>query len=129
MYEQALGIVRQKLEEEKDSSSQPSGLVKDMLSLDSEATQSSLERPLEIENIVWKRLLKRLWGVVHLEVQNKEDIFKLQGKKSVAAWDDFKGITEMYFNLLKDIFSDIYRDKKPLSSELVCENAVRALSS
>ena len=129
MYEQALGIVRQKLEEEKDSSSQPSGLVKDMLGLDSEATQSSLERPLEIENIVWKRLLKRLWGVVHLEVQNKEDIFKLQGKKSVAAWDDFKGITEMYFNLLKDIFSDIYRDKKPLSSELVCENAVRALSS
>ena len=67
--------------------------------------------------------------MVHLEVQNKEDIFKLQGKKSVAAWDDFKGITEMYFNLLKDIFSDIYRDKKPLSSELVCENAVRALSS
>ena len=129
MYEQALGIVRQKLEEEKDSSSQPSGLVKDMLGLDSEATMSSLERPLEIENIVWKRLLKRLWGVVHLEVQNKEDIFKLQGKKSVAAWDDFKGITEMYFNLLKDIFSDIYRDKKPLSSELVCENAVRALSS
>ena len=35
----------------------------------------------------------------------------------------------MYFNLLKDIFSDIYRDKKPLSSDLVCENAVRALSS
>ena len=35
----------------------------------------------------------------------------------------------MYFVLLKDIFSNIYRDQKPLSSDLKCENAVRALSA
>lgn len=30
---------------------------------------------------------------------------------------------------MKDIFSNIYRDRKPLSSDLKCENAIRALSA
>ena len=34
MYEQSLGIVRQPTDQTTDSSTQPSGLVKDMLGLD-----------------------------------------------------------------------------------------------
>ena len=52
MYEQSLGIVRHPAEKTEDSATQPSGLVKDMLGLESEATQSSLERPMEIDEIV-----------------------------------------------------------------------------
>jgi hypothetical protein len=35
----------------------------------------------------------------------------------------------MHFNQLKDIFSNIYRDRKPLSSDLKSDNATRALSA
>ena len=35
----------------------------------------------------------------------------------------------MYFALLKGIFSDIYRDHEPLSSDLKSDNAVRALAA
>ena len=94
-----------------------------------DSEEGCLELSFQIEEIVWKRLLKRLWGVIHLEVENKEDIYKSSGKNSVSAWDEFKSITEMYFVLLKDIFSNIYIDRKPLSSDLKCENAIRALSA
>jgi hypothetical protein len=41
-----------------------------------DSEEASLELSFQIEEIVWKRLLKRLWGVIHLEVENKEDIYK-----------------------------------------------------
>lgn len=35
----------------------------------------------------------------------------------------------MYFNLLRTIFSDLYRDHSPLSTDLKYDNAVRALAA
>jgi hypothetical protein len=47
----------------------------------------------------------------------------------VSVWEEFKKTTEMYFDLLKNIFSDLYRDKSPLSTDLKFENAIRAISA
>jgi len=35
----------------------------------------------------------------------------------------------MYFDLLKNIFSDLYRERNPLASDLKCDNAIRSLSA
>jgi hypothetical protein len=82
-----------------------------------------------IEDIVWKRMLKRLWGVIHQEMSFREDSLKYQGKNSEIAWNEYLAITELYFTFLKSTFGDIYREKSPLTTELKFENAVRALTS
>ena len=76
-----------------------------------------------------KRFLKRLWAIIHLDISNKEDILKYQGKHSVSARDEFFNTIEFYFSVLKRIFSELYRDRNPLSTDLKYENAVRALSA
>lgn len=82
-----------------------------------------------IEEILWKRLLKRLWGVLHLEVQIKEEAFKKSNGKSVQAWDDFQKVNEMHFETLKSIFINIYKDLNPLITDLKFENPLRALTA
>ena len=80
-----------------------------------------------IEDVDKKRFLKRLWAIIHLDVQNKEDILKYHGKHSVSARDEFFRTTDFYFDILKKIFSEMYRDRNPLSTDLKYENAVRSL--
>ena len=43
-------------------------------------TQNGKQGLFNIEEVVWKRLLKRLWSVILLEVQNKQDVYNYQGK-------------------------------------------------
>lgn len=64
-----------------------------------------------------------------MDVSNKEDILKYHGKHSVSARDEYFNTIELYFQVLKRIFSELYRDRNPLSTELKYENSVRALSA
>lgn len=94
-----------------------------------ESTPNKLISLFPIELVDRKRFLKRLWAIIHLDVQNKEDILKYHGKHSVSARDEYFNTIEFYFQVLKRIFSELYRDRNPLSTELKFENAVRALSA
>lgn len=61
----------------------------------------------------------------------REEIYKANqtSKNSETAWDSLFKIIEFYFNILKDVFSDLYRDHNPLATDLKYENAVRSLSA
>jgi hypothetical protein len=48
-------------------------------------------------------LLKRLWGILILEIQNEEAQFKKQ-KESFKAWQSFKQVTERHFETMKNLF-------------------------
>ena len=82
-----------------------------------------------IEEILWKKVLKRLWGVLSLEVLVKEEAFKKTEGKSVQAWTEFEKTTDMHFETLKNVFSSIYRDLNPLVTDLKFENSLRALTA
>ena len=82
-----------------------------------------------IEEVVWKRMLKRLWGVYLIEVQQHDELYKKSDGKSVQVWNEFKDVTELHFETLKSVFSNIYRDLAPLSSDLKFENSLRALTA
>ena len=66
-----------------------------------------------------------------MDLQNQEDIFyHLEGgKNSVSAWAEFIQVTNFYFDLIKGIFSDIYRERSPLQTDLKFDNHLRALAA
>ena len=84
---------------------------------------------INIDTIVKKRMLKRLWSVIQLDIKNKEDSYTKQGLNSVRAREEFGQCTDYYFSVLKDIFSEIFRNRQILKQELKFENAIRALGA
>ena len=65
------------------------------------------------EWVLKKRLLKRLFGVLILEIQNASAYVKEVGD-SYKAWQHFKDITAKHFETIKSIFSQVFKDKQPL---------------
>ena len=61
-----------------------------------------------LEQIESKRLLKRLWAVINLEIKNREEVLIFHGKNSVSAREHYFSTIDFYFKLLKLIFSKIY---------------------
>lgn len=53
--------------------------------------------------ILKKRLLKRLWGVLILEIQNAEAFHK-KFPDSFKTWEKFQGLTDSHFETMKLIF-------------------------
>ena len=58
---------------------------------------------LSYEFILKKRLLKRLWGILILEIQNAEQFFK-KFDESFKAWEKFQTITDKHYETMKSIF-------------------------
>ena len=82
-----------------------------------------------VETIVWKRMLKRIWSVCYQEMSFREESLKFVGKESEKNWEELLATTEMYYEFLKGTFSDIYRDKNPLSTSLKFDNTTRNLTA
>lgn len=61
------------------------------------------------EFILKKRLLKRLWGILILEIQNAELFFK-KFQDSFKAWERFQQVTELHYETMKSIFQNIFKD-------------------
>ena len=123
MYEDAVRL-KKKSDEPEDEFEKMEKTTEEVE--DEEDTSYSL---FPIEVVYKKRFFKRLWAIIHLDISNKEDILKHHGKHSVSARDEYFNTIEFYFSILKRIFSELYRDRNPLSTDLKFENSVRALAA
>lgn len=74
------------------------------------------------------RLLKKLWAIVQLDVQWRDDFLRIHGRHAVLAREQFSEGVEFWFRLLKQLFSDFYRECKPLEQDMGADSAVRAIS-
>jgi hypothetical protein len=77
--------------------------------------------------ILKKRLLKRLWGILILEIQNAEQFFK-KYDESFKAWEKFQAATEKHYETMKSIFQSVFKEARPLETDLDSQSLGRRLA-